>query len=75
MYVLSNQRRMKGVHAVLLAVAVGVADSALRVVTEGGRIEGKAETSINGRTFHSFYGIPYARPPIGEYRFKVKWQF
>lgn len=65
---------MKVAASVLLVAAavVGVSECALVVVTEGGRIEGKSETSINGRTFHSYYAIPYARPPLGEYRFKVK---
>ncbi|XP_050727488.1 venom carboxylesterase-6-like isoform X4 [Eriocheir sinensis] len=63
---------MKVAASVLLVAAavVGVSECALVVITEGGRIEGKSETSINGRTFHSYYGIPYARPPLGEFRFK-----
>ena len=57
--------------AVLVVAVVGVVQCRLTVVTQGGRIKGKAETSINGRPFRSFYGIPYARAPIGALRFKV----
>ena len=63
---------MKVLAAALVAAAVvGVAQCGLVVVTEGGRIQGTTETSLNGRTFNSFYSIPYARAPIGAYRFKV----
>nr|ALO17576.1 juvenile hormone esterase like 7 [Scylla paramamosain] len=71
---------MKLLAAVLVAAAVmGVARCGLQVVTEGGRIQGAADVTVNGRTFNSFYSIPYARAPIGGYRFKdpvkpITWQ-
>nr|ALT10384.1 juvenile hormone esterase-like protein 2 [Portunus trituberculatus] len=71
---------MKLLTAALVAAAVvEVALCGLQVVTEGGRIQGVGDATINGRTFHAFYSIPYARPPIGDYRFKdpvkpVTWQ-
>jgi hypothetical protein len=38
-----------------------------------GSIRGRTLTSIrSNRTFFAFMGIPYARPPIGELRFKVR---
>ncbi|XP_068236087.1 juvenile hormone esterase-like [Palaemon carinicauda] len=40
------------------------------VTTEGGMIRGITEQAINGNSFCSFYGIPYAEPPVGELRFK-----
>lgn len=37
-----------------------------------GKIRGKICTDAQGKTFYSFQNIPYAAPPIGELRFKVK---
>lgn len=45
-------------------------ESAPRVETPLGTIEGVIDKSINGRRFFSFEGVPYARPPVGKYRFK-----
>lgn len=39
-------------------------------VTEG-KLKGKICTDYNGREYYSFQGIPYAKPPVGELRFKV----
>lgn len=36
-----------------------------------GKIEGTLDSSLNGRTFYAFQGVPYALPPIGEHRFQV----
>lgn len=36
-----------------------------------GCLKGKTGQDYNGRRYHSFLGIPYAKPPIGELRFKV----
>lgn len=36
-----------------------------------GFLKGKTGTDIKGRTYDAFLGIPYAKPPIGELRFKV----
>ncbi|XP_043476973.1 esterase FE4-like [Leptopilina heterotoma] len=35
-----------------------------------GTLKGKIGQDKNGRNFSSFLGIPYARPPVGEFRFK-----
>lgn len=46
--------------------------SAITVKTKSGEIEGKDSKSLfDKRPFHSFRGIPYAKPPIGDLRFKV----
>lgn len=36
-----------------------------------GQIRGSSMKSREGREFKAFQGIPYAKPPIGELRFKV----
>lgn len=60
--------------AVLVAVAGGAAAKEIPISeTEGGRISGILEETVNGREFFSFYGIPFAQPPVGKLRFKVSW--
>lgn len=42
------------------------------VSTNDGKIRGiKNKSPIFDAEFYSFYGIPYAEPPIGDLRFKV----
>lgn len=41
------------------------------VNTQYGRIRGSLEKSSEGIDFYAFKGIPYAKPPVGELRFKV----
>ncbi|CAB3257415.1 unnamed protein product [Arctia plantaginis] len=41
------------------------------VTVEQGQLQGRVGTSPNGKTFFSFQGIPYAKPPIGPLRFKA----
>lgn len=36
-----------------------------------GELAGTIKVNINGGQFHSFQGVPYAKPPIGNLRFKV----
>ncbi|KAI5635798.1 carboxylesterase family domain-containing protein [Phthorimaea operculella] len=36
-----------------------------------GLLQGSWKVSDNGRTFASFEGVPYARPPVGKYRFRL----
>lgn len=45
---------------------------AIVVTTEQGQLAGTFYELPNGRKVHAFYGIPYAEPPIHEYRFQVK---
>lgn len=42
----------------------------LIVTTNYGKVLGKERTSCVGDTFISFQGIPFAKPPVGELRFK-----
>lgn len=39
-----------------------------------GQLRGKIVNVGDGRTYYSFQGIPYAKPPLGEFRFKVSAQ-
>lgn len=41
------------------------------VITAYGKIRGSVQKSSEGIEFCSFKGIPYAKPPIGNLRFKV----
>ncbi|CAK1551294.1 unnamed protein product [Leptosia nina] len=39
-----------------------------------GLVQGSWKESTNGRTYASFQGVPYARPPVGKYRFREPQQ-
>lgn len=43
------------------------------VTVAQGELRGKTGVDYEGGTFYSFQGIPYARAPIGELRFKVEY--
>lgn len=45
--------------------------STLIVDTNYGPVRGLKRTSTVGDQYFSFRGIPYAKPPVGELRFKV----
>ncbi|KAK0074243.1 hypothetical protein PV325_008599 [Microctonus aethiopoides] len=40
------------------------------VKIEQGQLRGVAEKSLNGKSYFAFRGIPYAKPPLGNLRFK-----
>jgi len=40
-----------------------------------GKLTGSSLRSRNGREFKAFQGIPYAKSPTGDLRFKVKHNF
>lgn len=47
-------------------------DSDLLVeLDHGGSLMGTSLKSFSGRQIRSFLGVPYAKPPVGELRFKV----
>lgn len=46
----------------------------LEVRIADGTLKGKVLRSRDGRSYYSYTSIPYAKPPIGELRFKVKNQ-
>ncbi|RVE46265.1 hypothetical protein evm_009089 [Chilo suppressalis] len=39
---------------------------------EQGALQGKILEAYDGRKYYSFEGIPYAKPPVGDLRFKIK---
>lgn len=43
--------------------------------TSLGPIKGIQTTSFAGYEYFEFRGIPYAKPPVGELRFKVSFNF
>lgn len=45
--------------------------STVIVQTEMGPVRGLCQQSFVGEKFYRFRGIPYAKPPIGDLRFKV----
>lgn len=42
------------------------------VTVQQGKLKGKTGTDYCGGKYFSFQGIPYAKPPLGELRFKVR---
>ncbi|XP_047475618.1 cholinesterase 2-like isoform X1 [Penaeus chinensis] len=56
--------------AVLAPTALAGRDAAPMVQVAEGRVSGVTETSTKGRAFHSYYGVPFAKPPVGRLRLK-----
>ncbi|XP_052753164.1 venom carboxylesterase-6-like [Galleria mellonella] len=57
-----------------LAVAVHCQGSNPIVKVASGNLLGTWKVSTNGRHYASFEGVPYARPPVGKYRFREPQQ-
>lgn len=55
---------------VLLSISCEISE-AVQVSVKQGTLEGIVSTSRNGTEYYSFYGIPFAKPPVGELRFEV----
>lgn len=52
--------------------ANGLSSDAPTVRVDSGEIAGTYEyTYVSGRRLYAFLGVPYARPPVQNYRFKV----
>ena len=69
---------MVGKLVLLLAIAVaGIAYYTVQVEygeivkCKRGSVQGIIQTSRDGRKYHSWLGVPYARPPVGDLRFAV----
>lgn len=44
----------------------------IKITIKQGSLKGKVQQSRNGSKYYTFLSIPYAKPPVGELRFKVK---
>jgi hypothetical protein len=60
------------VSATTLALHAASSQNAPTVHVQQGTLKGTYLTSRYGRKFAAFQGIPYAQPPIGDLRFKVR---
>jgi hypothetical protein len=58
-------------NVVVLAMILDLVFCKLELEITNGKIKGQILKSRDGRSFYSYTGIPYAKPPIGELRFKV----
>lgn len=56
---------------VAVALIFDTAFCEIEVQITKGSLKGLTLKSRNGRSYYSFRGIPYAKPPIGELRFEV----
>lgn len=57
----------------LVALIVARTSDDLRVeLPNGSKLVGRTLRSYGGRSIKSFLGIPYAKPPLGDLRFKVR---
>lgn len=45
-------------------------EHSLIVATKSGKLSGKVFTTIGGRQVFAFLGVPFAEPPVGEFRFQ-----
>ena len=44
------------------------------VTTKTGKVQGVISTSRDGREFYEWLGIPYAKPPVGNRRYAVRFR-
>ncbi|KAF6203662.1 hypothetical protein GE061_001994 [Apolygus lucorum] len=56
--------------SVLLASSIAQLQQNPQVTTSLGKLQGTVRQSISGREIYAFEGIPFAKPPVGQHRFK-----
>ncbi len=44
------------------------------VTLNNGYLEGVQSSTMAGKPYFSFHNIPFAEPPVGDYRFRVRIQ-
>ncbi|CAB3376450.1 Hypothetical predicted protein [Cloeon dipterum] len=60
---------LKGIAAV--TIVGGETKNPEIVLSHDGKISGTTMKSLDGREFYAFRGIPYAKPPVGDLRFRA----
>jgi hypothetical protein len=61
--------------AVLQLLAAESQEEDVTVTVQQGRLKGLRFESVRGQELLAFLGIPYARPPVAELRFKVGFRY
>ena len=59
--------------AIVLLLLINTIDGneqKVTVHTTSGKLVGRVETPVDGIKIHAYRGIPYAKPPVGELRFR-----
>ncbi|KAK9878974.1 hypothetical protein WA026_003793 [Henosepilachna vigintioctopunctata] len=56
---------------IFILLGIGSVHPELILQIKNGKILGQTMSTINNKTFNAFQGIPFAKPPIGDLRFKV----
>lgn len=57
---------------VIFTVLLNLALCQVELKIKKGAIEGQILESRDGRPYYSYTGVPYAKPPIGQLRLKVR---
>ncbi|XP_063837741.1 esterase SG1-like [Ostrinia nubilalis] len=58
-------------YCIIFLFVTQVISQTFQVKLKQGKIIGKrSETVFDGRSYYVFYGVPYAKPPVGKLRFK-----
>ncbi|KAE8736651.1 Carboxyl/Cholinesterase 63, partial [Frankliniella occidentalis] len=60
-----------GIVATIIAERMVTITYSTQVKVDTGEVRGRERTSPSGKVFLSFQGIPYAKPPVGDLRFKA----
>lgn len=55
----------------IVFLSAAICDPVVR--TKKGAIRGQTSKSRDGRDFHSFTAVPFAKPPVDELRFMVNY--